>query len=74
MHLFICFSASLFPLKSVGANDVVSGLVSLMATLDALLSPTLTPISNWEKSPVFAWLDGESWVYTLLFLFSLFSQ
>jgi hypothetical protein len=32
-------TASLFQLKTIGANEVVTGIVALMVALDALLQP-----------------------------------
>jgi hypothetical protein len=32
-------TATLFQMRTIGANEVVSGIVALMATLDALLQP-----------------------------------
>jgi len=54
-------SASLFQLKTIGANADMSGSVALMVALDALVAADRVPISTWKRHPVFAWLDAEHW-------------
>jgi len=54
-------SASLFQMKTVGANSDISGTIALMAALDALLQQDRIPITSWKRHPVFLWFDAEHW-------------